>query len=503
MMSPQRIDLLETTFRLMAGGVGVFFLFIGIGFFTLPEVLATAFLVEPARAVGINSIRGDFSALFLGMGFFCLLGTLTTRRYLLMVPVVFLAIVMTGRVTGLFVDDVPVVVAGSIAAELLFIIVLALSVITSSAKPSGAGVNLRQYLTCKLLAGILVLILLIGGIFMSKKEIGMKLVDVIATQFARTDVLGELPDGLHAGLAGAGAPFPDAKRAGPCTFVIAGRKIFVVDAGPGSVRRMELMKLPLGDVTAVLLTHYHSDHICDVGELMLKRWASGSRPDQLPVFGPPGVETVVQGFNLAYSLDSGYRVAHHGQATTPPSGAGGVARPFDFPPGKETVVIMDDGGVKVTAFLVDHRPVVPAVGYRFDYKGRSVVISGDTLPSETLRRQARGVDVLLHEAMQPSMIRELGRINKAAGRSNVASINADILNYHSFPEEAARIAASAGVGHLVFHHILPPLPVSEANVLFSGDSKRFYSGPITVGVDGMLFSMPAGRSEILKKWMLK
>ena len=206
---------------------------------------------------------------------------------------------------------------------------------------------------------------------------------------------------------------------------------------------------------------------------------------------------------MAYSLDSGYRVAHHGQVTTPPTGAGGVAKTFDFPPGKEATIIMNDGDLKITAFLVDHRPVAPAVGYRFDYKGRSVVISGDTLPSESLVRQAGGVDLLLHEALQPSMVRALGSINRAAGRSNIASISEDILNYHTFPEEAARIAEVVGAKHLVFYHILPPLPVSAVNALFAGDAKRFYSGPITIGVDGMLFSMPAGRSEILKRWMLK
>lgn len=251
-----------------------------------------------------------------------------------------------------------------------------------------------------------------------------------------------------------------------------------------------------------MLTHFHSDHIGELGELMLKRWAGGSRKEPLEVFGPRGVETVVRGFNLAYSLDREPRIAHHGPEVAPPAGAGGIAKPFDFPAGKEAVVIINADGLKVTAFLVDHRPVAPAVGYRFDYKGRSLVISGDTLPSESLRRQASGIDLLLHEALQPTMVRALSVLFKTSGRNNAANITADILNYHTFPEEAARIAEAVGAQHLVLYHLLPPLPVSILNEAFLGDAKEFFGGPITIGVDGLFFSMPAGNKEILKKWLL-
>jgi ribonuclease Z len=142
------------------------------------------------------------------------------------------------------------------------------------------------------------------------------------------------------------------------------------------------------------------------------------------------------------------------------------------------------------------------VGYRFDYKGRSLVISGDTLPCESLRRQAAGVDLLMHEALQPTMVRTLSRLNQASGRTNIANITEDILSYHTFPEEAARIAAAAGAQHLLLYHVIPPLPVSILNKTFMGDAKKFFNGPITIGVDGLLFSMPAGNKKILKKWLL-
>ncbi len=504
MKAKARLNLLETVLRILAGGVGLIFLLIGIGFLTLPEVFANGFFAEPARAVGINSIRGDFGALFLGMCFFCLLGTLTEHRRLLAVPIVFLVLVVAGRLTSLITDDVPMVMADSILAELTFILILVSALISFSAKqqiPAGTR-GFRQFFSYRVMAAIAVVIILTAGIFTAQKQIGMKMLKVIASRFTAMDVIGDLPDGLHVGIAGAGAPLPDAKRVGPCLFVIAGKKLFVVDAGPGGVRQMELMKLPLGRVKAVLLTHFHSDHIGDLGELMLKRWAGGANNEPLDVFGPEGVETVVKGFNLAYSIDSGYRVSHHGPETTPPGGAGGTAKTFDFPAGKQEKVIIDEAGVKVTAFPVDHRPVKPAVGYRFDYKGRSLVISGDSLPSESLRRRAGGADLLIHDALQPAMVRVLSRLNKEGDRGNLAAITTDILDYHAFPEEAARIAEETGVNHLVLYHMLPPLPVSALHAAFLGKSKKYYQGPITIGTDGMLFSLPAGKSKIFKKWLL-
>lgn len=491
--------------RILSGSVGALFLLLGVGFLTLPEVFATGFFVEPARAVGINAIRGDFGGLFLGMSVFCLLAMVFRRRGFLAVPLVFLLLIVTGRIVSVIADDVPPAAAGSILVELVLIAILALAAVMFSADRGvmpNSRFKAKELLRRDVLAGVGAVFLILVAIFSSQKEIGMMLVENLVSQNINADVIGSLPDGLHVGLSGAGSPMPDSKRVGPGVFVIAGTNYYVIDAGPGCARKLELMRLPSGRIQAVLLTHFHSDHIAELGELMLKRWASGSNEVPLEIIGPQGVQTVVQGFNLAYSLDDMYRVAHHGPNTVPPSGAGGVAKPFDFPEGKNQTVVIDSDGVKVTAFIVDHRPVRPAVGYRFEYKGRSLVISGDTLPSEVLTHNSAGVDLLLHEALQPNMVRILTDVNKKYGRSNLAAITKDILSYHTFPEEAARIAEEADVGHLVFYHIIPPLPVSTLNTAFLGEAKRYFSGPITIGCDGMLFSLPAGNKKILRKWLL-
>jgi ribonuclease Z len=309
-------------------------------------------------------------------------------------------------------------------------------------------------------------------------------------------LMAKLPDGLHVALCGAGSPLPDPERSGPCVAVVAGERLFIVDSGAGASRVMARIGLPQGRITAIFLTHFHSDHIDGLGEMMLQRWAGGGTDAPTPVYGPPGVEQVVNGFNESYAQDAVYRVAHHGAAIVPPSGAGGTARPFPLPPDGEGPVILEINGVKVTAFLVDHSPVEPAVGYRFDYKGRSVVLSGDTVKSANVQRFAEGVDLLLHEALAPHLVAVMNRGARRAGRANIEKITADIPDYHTSPVEAAEIARDAGVGMLVYYHIVPPLPVRPLRAMFLEGVADVYDGPVIIGTDGTLVSLPAGSEEI-------
>ena len=347
------------------------------------------------------------------------------------------------------------------------------------------------------------LVLIAGVTALLQKQVGLAIARRVIDKRIAIDLAQEQPDGLHVGLCGAGSPMADAKRAGSCVFVIAGKNIFVVDAGDGATRNMALMGLPIGRIDAILLTHFHSDHIGGLGEMMLVRWASTGNERPVEVFGPQGVESVVDGLNRAYELDKGYRVEHHGADIVPPSGAGGRACPFAVSKGVETKqTILERDGMKITAFSVDHSPVFPAVGYRFDYKGRSVVISGDTVPSRNLTQVAAGADLLVHEGLQAEVVRIIHEAAVKHGQRNIAKITEDIPSYHTTPEDAAKIARQAGVRHLVFTHIVPPLPIAYLNAAFLGDAGKFYDGPITVGKDGLLFVMPAGSDVILLRELL-
>jgi ribonuclease Z len=345
-----------------------------------------------------------------------------------------------------------------------------------------------------MLAGVVVVAGIAWLVF--RDAIVMALVGRVAARNMQTDLLRELPDGLHVGLCGAGSPLPDPERSGPCVFVVAGERLFVVDAGSGSSRVLARMRVPQGAIEAILLTHLHSDHIDGLGELEMQRWANGGHDTPVPVLGPEGVEDVVAGIDLAYRASRGYRVAHHGADVVPPGGAGAVARPFESPRDGESVTLIDDGGLLVRAFRVDHAPVDPAVGYRFDYAGRSVAISGDTKKSTNVVRFAHGVDLLVHEALSTRLVGVLTDAAERAGRPRLEKITRDIVDYHTTPVEAAEVAQAAGARHLLLDHIVPPLPLGAMEPVFLEGVHDAYEGPVTLGRDGTFVRMDAGGDRI-------
>lgn len=313
---------------------------------------------------------------------------------------------------------------------------------------------------------------------------------------ATADPLAALPDGLHVGLCGAGSPFPDELRSGPCTVVVAGRRMFVFDSGGGAARNLSRMRLNPGQIEALFFTHYHSDHIDGLGELLLQRWIQRSSHEPLDVYGPVGLEPVLQGFQKAYKLDQGYRVAHHGEAAVPPEGYGGRAQVFEVPADTGRRVVLSGPDLEIVAFTVEHAPISPALGYRIRYKDRSVVLSGDTRKTAAVARESQGVDLLVHEALSPVLLSMLENGFSAAGRKNLSKIMHDVLDYHTSPEEAAEIAQGAGVRALVLNHIVPPLPSAGLHPAFLERAGQIYSGPLRIGADGDWFTLPAGSRAV-------
>ena len=335
------------------------------------------------------------------------------------------------------------------------------------------------------------------GFNLFKTQIAMRAFDRAIDQNAGVDRSAALPDGLHVYMCGTGSPMPDPARAGPCIGVIAGEKVFVFDAGAGGPRNLGAMGFPTARLDRIYLTHLHSDHIDGLGELLLNAWIGGNRSTPTPITGPVGTQDVVEGFNTVYRIDSTYRVAHHGTGVANPDGFGGAATEIEVPAGPEgQLVVLDEGDLKITAIRVDHAPIEPAFGYRIDYKDRSISISGDTVYHAGFISASEGVDVMFHEALNREMVAKIGSKLAERGVANGAKIFADILDYHTSPEEAARAAQEAGAGQLVLYHIVPQLPVEMLEPVFLGDAKSEFDGPITVGQDGMIFSLPAGSEAI-------
>ncbi|MGQ0533632.1 MAG: MBL fold metallo-hydrolase [Caulobacteraceae bacterium] len=335
-------------------------------------------------------------------------------------------------------------------------------------------------------------LLVAGGAaaYVFRSDIAMLLVERTAQNAMRTSLAAQLPDGLHAAFCGTGSPLPDRARAGPCLAVIAGPHTFVFDAGDGSSETLSQMGVQQSEIETVYLTHLHSDHIDGLDTVALQHWAMGPSREPLRVVGPTGTSRVVAGLNQAYAIDQGYRVTHHGPEVMPPSGAGMRAQEFAVPLNDgDEVELRNEGGVRIVAFRVDHAPT-DAVGYRVEYAGRSLVISGDTARSASLTDAARGADLLVHEAISPRLDAIMRQAALDSGRQNIGAIFHDILDYHTSPEDAGRVAQEAGVGALAITHFLPQTPMPGLVHTFVQDAKRTYDGPVFAMRDGDVISLP-------------
>jgi len=299
---------------------------------------------------------------------------------------------------------------------------------------------------------------------------------------ARNVMADLLADQLDVGFGGTGSHLPSRDRAAACTVIIANGKLFVFDMGEGSGETLALMGMPLDKVQGVWLTHLHSDHFEGLGPFTLQRWAGTSAKTPLNVSGPSGVTEITQGLNAAYRMDSTYRIAHHGEAVVPPSGFGMTGTAIE--PG----IVYDANDVRITAFAVDHDPIKPAFGYRVDYKGKSVTITGDTAFTPKLVAAATGSDVLVSELLSPRIVGALANSAQKAGMTNRAKIFDDIQNYHISPELAADVAKSADVGMLAFTHIVPSVPKPLEFALL-GEAGSHYGGRISVMHDGDVISI--------------
>jgi ribonuclease Z len=161
-----------------------------------------------------------------------------------------------------------------------------------------------------------------------------------------------------------------------------------------------------------------------------------------------------------------------------------------------SATVLEENGLKVTAFTVDHTPVAPAYGYRFDYKGRSVVVSGDTKPCANLVAVSKHADVLIHEGQAAHLIKLIQEAAENIGNARVAKIMSDIRRYHTTPVEAATEANEAGVQLLVLSHIGPPTPNALARIAFMRGVADVRPHGVILGYDGLLLTMPAGSKDI-------
>ena len=277
-------------------------------------------------------------------------------------------------------------------------------------------------------------------------------------------------------LLGTGNPPPVMDRFGPSILVEAGDKKLLFDAGRGAIQRMAQIKVGWQSIDGVFFTHLHSDHVVGFPDAWLTGWLISRRNRPLEVWGPPGTENMVSHLRQAFEFDIRFRISDD---RAPPEGA--VINAHEIGAG----VTYEQGGVRVTAIKVDHTPVEPAYGYRIDFGGRSVVLSGDTRVSDNLIRAAEGVDLLVHEVVSPQSFERAG---------TPADRTKPIIEHHVTPEQAGEVFAKAKPRLALYSHIVPP--TATADDLVPGTRKN-YQGPLEVGEDLMVIEV--GNEVVVKR----
>lgn len=490
---------MKTINRIFVGLIALTFFAVGISFWFSPVITAQKFGLEAVRGLGIVNVSADMGGLFVGLGFLCAIGAWTLRRATLIAAALLLVAVTTGRLIGWFIDGAAQLGSLELAIELVSAASLFALARGIDHQPNGS-VTKRSRLRMAVISG-LVLVMASAAVALVTPSVQQSIFDNAARDMsARTNTAPLEDDALRVAIAGSSAPLPSASRAKACVVVFAGGKFWVVDSGPESTENLVLWGIPLSSVGGVLLTHFHSDHIGDLGELQLQTWAGG-RQKPLDVYGGPGVESVVEGFNAAYRLDQGYRTEHHGEEVMPSAAWGMIAHTVELegaptPAKDRTALVYDDGSLRITAIEVNHAPIEPAYAYRFDYKGRSAVVTGDLTYHRPIVASAMNADLLVSEAISRSMTESLETAAHTVGRDRTSAIMHDVQDYHISPEEAATLANDANVKLLVFYHLLPAPDNFLTRRLFSNGVNQVRKGEWTMADDGSLYTLPLGSESV-------
>jgi ribonuclease Z len=263
-------------------------------------------------------------------------------------------------------------------------------------------------------------------------------------------------------LLGTGSPIPDPSRAGPATLVRSAGCTLLADCGRGVLMRLVAAGVLPSMLSAVVVTHLHSDHLTDLNDVITTQWVMSNEPTSLPVFGPPGIGEVVDATLAALAADIGYRLAHHEDLTWRP-----MVDVTEVEPGAR----FDVGSASARVSATDHRPVEPTVGYRVEDDGRAVVLGGDGVPCPGLDELCAGADVYVQTVIRDDLV----RLVPIAGFQ-------DIIDYHSTVEDAARTAARAGVGKLVLTHYVPAM-VPDQRDEWRARAAAHFAGDIVLADD--------------------
>ena len=313
-------------------------------------------------------------------------------------------------------------------------------------------------------------------------NIGLKNLTVNATPFLDEE------DSLKVVVCGSRSPLPAPGRAEACILVEAGDDIYIFDMGNGSAVNLQQYQIPWSNVKGIFITHMHSDHMADLPDAHLASWIQG-RNSPLKVYGPKGINLVTKGFELAYSADYQYRNEHHGDEILPLDIAGYEAIEI----ANNEYIKNDTAGMEILPFAVNHHPVNHAFGFKINYKGRTLVISGDTINDGSVQKYSKDIDLLIHSAISLDIVE---RLRSVAPIPQMDKIFLDIQDYHTPINQAGEIARDANVKHLLIYHAIPSPNNTIMEKVFYRPLKGIYKD-FTASVDGTRIILPIGTNEIL------
>lgn len=287
-------------------------------------------------------------------------------------------------------------------------------------------------------------------------------------------------------LCGTGTPQQtDRARAQACTLISAGGQLFLFDAGEGATSSLESSRVPMASISRVFITHLHSDHFNGLGDIINQSWIEG-RHQLINVYGPPGIEKVVSGLSTAYGPDIEFRMRQVGSS---PDLARAQATVVKLPESSNVVRVYSGSGVTVDAYRVLHEPVEPSYGYVLTYKGKKIFVSGDTRVDPIYLPAMQGSDLVVHEALQVELVNNAADAMQHVGMADRARITREVIKYHADTLKLAEMAQAAGVKHLVMTHLIPAPDNFLTSKLFIKGMKDRYQGKITIGEDGMRFTI--------------
>jgi ribonuclease BN (tRNA processing enzyme) len=274
----------------------------------------------------------------------------------------------------------------------------------------------------------------------------------------------------------AAGPVPGRTRMMTSHVMLSNGSAYMLDCGMGCTDNFARTGIPFGALKSIFITHHHADHNIEYGPLLVVGWIQGLRLD-VRAFGPPPLKQMTEDYLRAYKQTIDFWAEDFKMK---PITAVNVQEISAAGP------VTQDDNVKVSAILVEHPPVKPALGYRFDFKDRSIAFSGDTAPLEAVAVMAKGADVLVHETMYVPAVEKYIRGQVALGRPvKVEDFMAHMKADHTPVEDVGRIAAEAGVKTLVLSHLTPAID-SITDDTWREPAAKYFKGEIIVGKDLMV-----------------